>query len=93
MGFLTVLFYIVLTIWILGLLGKLAFRYIIYRAQKNMQQGGGGAFYRSYTWGGTREQKQEATKEGEVKIKTPPVDQSKKISKDVGDYVDYEEIK
>lgn len=83
---LKIIFYIVLAFWLLGLLGRVALRYLLYRAKKS-----GGAYYTTYSWGGTKQRKEPHN--GDVDIDTSKIKNNKKINSNVGEYVDYEEVK
>ncbi len=97
-GFLTFIFFFIVTVYVLGLLGRMFLRYWLHKKQKEFEeqfgQNGGGFTYRQYTWGrGANRQRQENRKrEGEVSVQRPAVE-TKKVNRDVGEYVDFEEIK
>ncbi len=93
-GAMRVIFYIIFGIVILLLILGLIFRAKIRELQKQAeQQMGGGArgFYSSHgsgsRQGGSRQE------EGDVNIFSQGAGSEKKVSKDVGDYVDFEEVK
>ena len=97
-GFLTFIFFAVVTIYILGLLGRLLLGNWIRRKQQEFAQRfgdqGGGYSSRTYSWGGNSgdNARGRAQREGEVRVQRP-ANQTRKIRKDVGEYVDFEEIK
>ena len=80
---LTILFFIVVGIYLMGLVGRLALGYWIRKKQRG--------FSRTYTWGGRKASRSRA--EGDVTVQQTQASPRKKINKNVGDYVDYEEIK
>lgn len=86
---LTVLFFIIAGFYLAGLLGRLLLGYWIRKKQKEF---GGGGFTRTYTWGGRREASGRKP-EGDVTVSRTQASPEKKINRNVGDYVDYEEIK
>lgn len=78
--------------WLLGLLGRVLLRAWIVKKQRQFaEQFGPDAQYRqSWTWtaGGSR---RDPAKEGEIKVRqTTQIE--KKVSKAVGDYVEFEEV-
>lgn len=90
---LSVLFYIVMGIAILVLLGFLVLRYRILRIRREMERQGGdpNASYRA----GNRpraSRDSQNRREGEVTVERTKVSVSKKTRNEVGDYVEYEEI-
>lgn len=86
---LTILFFILVGFYLFGLLGKLLLTRWIRKKQQEFARGTG-EFSRTYTWG--RGGAERSKPEGDVTIQQP-TSPSKKINKDVGDYVDYEEVK
>jgi hypothetical protein len=96
-GFLTFIFFLIIGFYLLGFLIKLALKLYIRRMQKRFGGvgNGNGAFFQNFTYGfgGNRQASQEEDhREGDVTI-TSTANQEKKIKKDTGDYVDFEEIK
>ncbi len=107
-GALQVIFYIVLGIVILLLILSLVFRARITRLQREMEeqmggsargaQGNRGGFsgfsgfsgFNNRAQGGSSRRRSD---EGDVKIFKQAGAQEKKVAKDVGDYVDFEEVK
>lgn len=82
------IFFFLLGIYLFGLLGKVLLRYWIARQQ---QKFGEGAYTRTYRWGAGRTART-AKPEGDVTVQQArPA--KKKINRNVGDYVDYEEVK
>ncbi len=99
-GAMRVVLYIVIAIFILLFLLVSIFRFRVQRIQREMNnqgsqrgQGGQGTQSRtySYTWD-TREADSKKSKGDGVNIITPEQETSKRVSKDVGDYVDFEEV-
>ncbi len=99
MGAMRVIFYIVIGVVLLLLILGIIFRAKIRRLQRDMeQQMGGTAGNQSRSWGGfySGEQGRNTSRkqaEGDVKIFKTNGAGEKKVSKDVGDYVDFEEVK
>ncbi len=95
-----VIFYIILGFIILLFVLGLVFRFKIRRIQKNMEdqmgQNGQGSYgnYGSFFGGQSRRARTEQQdNEGDVKIFQQKGSSEKKVAKDVGDYVDFEEVK
>ncbi|MFI3324206.1 MAG: DUF4834 family protein [Rikenellaceae bacterium] len=93
-GAMRVIFYIIFGIIILLLILGIIFRAKIRKLQKQAEQqmgSGAGGFYSSYS----SRSRQSAPKqeEGDVNIFSQGAGGEKKISNDVGDYVDFEEVK
>ncbi len=88
------IFIFVAVVYVLGLIGRLLLGRWVKKAQRDFQQNpqGGGGFYRQYTFGGNRQQQQRPAKEGEIKITDAPA-KEKKVSREIGEYVDFEEMK
>ena len=85
---LTILFFIVVGIYLMGLVGRLALGYWIRKKQREFAESGqAGGFSRTYTWGGRKASRSRVT------VQQTQASPRKKINKNVGDYVDYEEIK
>ena len=85
------IFFLLLGFYIFGLLVKLIFRIWLVSRTKQFRQGGG-ASYRTYTRNTGGGNVRGRRPEGAVTIEhnaTPP----RRINRDVGDYVAYEEIK
>lgn len=95
--FISIIFFTVVGLYLLGLMGKFLLRRWILKKQREFQeqfggQAGQGQSYRqSWSFGGNRHN--EPSKEGEIKVETSVNNSEKRIKKDVGEYVDYEEIK
>lgn len=93
--FFGIIFFIIIGFYLLGLLGRLLIRFLIMRKMKQFGmdgEGAGGAygaFGRTFTFGGRREP--QPKKEGEVTI--TGVREERKVSEQVGEYVEYEEEK
>ena len=98
-GFLTFIFFLVVGFYLLGILVKLALKLYIKRMQKRFSGfengAGNGAFFHNFTYGfgGSKASQDENHREGDVTITSSSGKQDKKIKKDTGDYVDFEEIK
>ena len=89
---LSVIFYIFMGILLLVLIGVLMFRYRMRRIRREMerQASKGGASYRT---SGNRSREQGQRPEGEITVKqTQSRNSTKKVSSQVGDYVEYEEV-
>lgn len=100
-GFISFIFFTIVGFYALGLIGRLLLKYWVRKKQREFSQQFGqganpGGFYKQYTWGARQapgNDRQQKPKEGEVKIEQTASTKPKKVSKEVGDYVDYEEIK
>ncbi|MFI3281737.1 MAG: DUF4834 family protein [Rikenellaceae bacterium] len=99
LGAMQVIFYIIAGIILLIFILGLVFKYKIRQFQKNMesQMGGGeqqqqGGFYNFGQQNGGR-QRRATNDDGDVKIFKQKGVGEKKVSKNVGDYVDFEEVK
>ena len=89
---LSFIFFLIVGFYLAGLLGRLLLRRWIIRKQKEFEQGGN-PFFRTYTWGGGGHSRNAKPKpEGKVTVEQTRMTQ-KRVSGDVGDYVEYEEIK
>ncbi len=88
---LSAVFYIIMGIVLLIIIGLLVFRYRMNRLRRDMEQRG--EQYRTYTWGsGTRSARREK-RDGEVTVQQTGSSRKKVVSNQVGDYVEYEEIR
>ena len=90
---LNVVFYILMGFLVILLLGILAFRYYVYRMRRRMEENG--ETFRTYTWGTGRNRgnyENGSKRDGEVTIKSTGR-KEKMVSREVGDYVEYEEIR
>lgn len=88
--------YFLLGIILLGVVLMLAFRWRIYRARKQMEEQFGQGFDpRQGGFGSpfTREEPRRNSREGEVRVHKTPGAPEKRVSEDVGDYIDFEEEK
>ena len=85
---LSVAFYIVMGFIALVLIGILIFRYRMNRLRRQMEEQG--ETFRTYTWGGGRNQKK---KDGEITVQQTETSSKKVVSNEVGDYVEYEDIR
>ena len=88
---LTVLFFIIVGFYLFGLLGRLFLNYWIRKKQREFAEGNGG-FSRTYTWGTGFGRSNRPKPEGDVTVQQT-ADARKKVNRNVGDYVDYEEVK
>lgn len=88
--FLTVLFFIVVGFYLLGLLGKLLLTYWIRKKQREFAEGGGG-FSRTYTWSSGRRQASRPRPEGDISVQRTEAARGR-VNRSVGDYVEYEEV-
>ena len=88
-GIANFIFYIMLTILLLGVVFVLLFRYRINRLRREMEQQGGfsqeGAQRRTHTWYSRR-------REGDVKGYKTSHTPEKRINDSVGEYVEFEEV-
>ena len=85
-AFLSVIFIIIIGFYLAGMLGRWLLRYWITKKLGNMQGFGGNP------GGRNAERDGECRKEGEVHIDRRRAS-AKRVSSQVGDYVDYEEVK
>lgn len=97
--FLSIILSIILVVYLMGLIGKWLLRRWIYKKQKEFETrfGNPGGF-RQYTWtsggaGGNASggNAKPSSAEGDVKVQYTERSE-KKVSGNVGDYVDYEEV-
>lgn len=90
-----ILLYLVLGFYLFGVLGRYLFRSWLRRQQRKFERGEGPTF-RTYTWGtrggAARQAHPETKKEGEVTYSRVSRTE-RKISSDVGDYVEFEEVR
>ncbi len=82
MKFLTFLFFLVLSFYLIGFLLRLAFRWWIVRKSREFE---------GYAKKMERERSKAGKREGEVIVEQ--VVAKKRVRRDVGDYVEYEELK
>lgn len=97
-GFLSFIFYCIVGFYLLGFLGRLALRFWLRRMQKRYEQNPNGANFRSYTWGfgngnNQQQQQQDQQKKSEGQVTVEAKEQAKRVNKNIGEYVDFEEIK
>lgn len=91
MNVLTSIFFLLLGFYIFGLLVKLFFRIWLTGKMKRFQQKGEGSF-RSYTRGtGGGNNRSRTRPEGAVTVEQTDA-QPRRVNRDVGDYVAYEEV-
>ena len=86
---LTFLFFLIAGVYLISLLGRVFFSYWIRKKQREFSEGKGD-FFRTYTWG--RSNRPPKRPEGDITVSTTKQTE-KKINKNVGDYVDFEEVK
>lgn len=90
---LSVAFYIIMGFLILIIIGFLILRYRINRIRRRMEESG--EEYRSYRWGsagGSRSRSQKKP-EGEVIVERTASSYEKRVNSQVGEYVEYEDVK
>ncbi len=96
-GAMRVIFYIVLGVVLLLVILGIIFRVKIARIQRDMQDqmGGQRGGQRTQSWGGfyTKGGQQQGEQKERVKIYQNQGAGEKKVSSDVGDYVEFEEVK
>lgn len=91
-GILSFILFLIIGFYVAGLIGRVLLRRWIMRKQKEFEQGGN-PFFRAYTWSGNQTRNDSQRKpEGKVTVEQTRVTE-KRVSGEVGDYVDYEEIK
>ena len=83
--------YFLMGLVILVVVLMLAFRWRIYKVRKQMEQQSGPKGFGGF--GSPFAEQPRKEREGEVKVHKPPGTPEKRVSKDVGDYVDFEEEK
>lgn len=91
----SVIGYIIGGTLLLVLIGGLAIRYKFLKMQRQAEeQGQTNQNSRTYNWQfGGASQERKRSDEGEVKIKRTPIQNSKRVDDNIGDYVDFEELK
>lgn len=89
-GFLTFILFTILGFYILGFIGKLLIKRYLRKVQKQFEgfANNANAQYQGTSSQGYNQQQQE----GDVTV-TQKGDQDKKFKNDIGDYVDFEEVK
>lgn len=95
-GIALVILYFFLGLILLSVVLMLLFRWRIYKARKQMEEQFGRGFDpRQEGFGSpfTREEPRRDSREGEVRVHKTPDAPEKRVSKDVGDYIDFEEEK
>lgn len=92
-GILSFILFLIIGFYVAGLIGRVLLRRWIMRKQKEFEQGGN-PFFRTYTWssGSQTRNDSQPKPEGKVTVEQTRVTE-KRVSGEVGDYVDYEEIK
>ena len=92
-GILSVILFLIIGFYVAGLIGRVLLRRWIMRKQKEFEQGGN-PFFRTYTWSSGSQTRNDSQRkpEGKVTVEQTRVTE-KRVSGEVGDYVDYEEIK
>lgn len=86
---LTFLFFLIAGFYLISLLGRVFFSHWIRKKQRQFSEGKGD-FFRAYTWG--QADRSSKRSEGDITVSTTRQTE-KKINKNVGDYVDFEEVK
>lgn len=94
-GFLTFILLSVLFFYLLGRVGRWALLHWVRKKQREFENGNG-TYSRTYAWGSGWARDREsggrsARPEGEVSIRQTHASE-KKVNKNIGDYVEYEEI-
>lgn len=90
-GFLTFILFAIIGFWLLGKIGRWFLRFWIAKKQKEFasqfgdQFGGGG--------GGSRTSQARQEETGRVKVSVDESAHKTEVNKNVGDYVDFEEVK
>ena len=92
-GILSFILFLIIGFYVAGLIGRVLLRRWIMRKQKEFEQGGN-PFFRAYTWSSGNQTRNDSQRkpEGKVTVEQTRVTE-KRVSGEVGDYVDYEEIK
>lgn len=92
-GILSFILFLIIGFYVAGLIGRVLLRRWIMRKQKEFEQGGN-PFFRTYTWSSGSQPRNDSQRkpEGKVTVEQTRVTE-KRVSGEVGDYVDYEEIK
>jgi hypothetical protein len=92
-GILSFILFLIIGFYVAGLIGRVLLRRWIMRKQKEFEQGGN-PFFRTYTWssGSQTRNDSQPKPEGKITVEQTRVTE-KRVSGEVGDYVDYEEIK
>lgn len=85
--------YFIMTLIILMLIAVMLFRWRIGRVRRQMEEQFGGRQHFDPSDGGRRGGHSPSEREGEVKIYKTAETPEKRVSEDVGDYVDFEETK
>ena len=98
--FLSIIFFTIITFWLLGKIGKWLLQAYVIRKQREMQeqfgsQGGyktfsGGNFRGFYSFGGSGRQNRKS--EGEVTVEQTHRAEGHTVNKKVGEYVEFEEV-
>lgn len=89
---LSFILFLIIGFYLARLLGRLLLRRWLVRKQKEFEQGGN-PFFRTYTWGsGTNREEPRRRPEGKVTIEQTRIIE-KQVSGEVGEYVEYEEVK
>lgn len=85
-SFITFIFVSIFVIWLLGLVGRWLLRYWLQKKQRQFAEQFGGAQQQQ-----TRGNRRQNRREGEVSVQQT-VRVEKKVNKEVGDYVEFEEV-
>ncbi len=82
----------ILFFYLAGIVGRWALARWVQKKQREFeQQGGNGPYSRVYTWGSRGQGNRARKPEGEVSIQRTQAAE-KRVSKNIGDYVEYEEV-
>ncbi|MBE6196581.1 MAG: DUF4834 family protein [Rikenellaceae bacterium] len=94
-GLAAFVFYFILGILLFGVIILMTIRWRFRRLQREMQEqfGGQGNFHNPGAGYTHRQDRQQPREEGEVKVYRTSETPEKRISEDVGDYVDFEETR
>ena len=95
-GIAIVILYILMGLFLLAVVLILAFRWRIYKMRRQMEEQFGKGFDpRQGSFGSpfAEQEPRGAGREGEVRVHKTPGAPEKRVSKDVGDYIDFEEEK
>lgn len=88
---LSVIFYIIIGVVALALLAAIVFRLYIARVRRRMEANGQTGRQYTNSWGSR--QREEKKQDGDVTVQHTEVSHSKMVSNEVGDYVEFEEVK
>lgn len=91
-GFISFIFYAIITVWLLGLLARFLLRRWVNKKQREFSErfGDGAQYGRQSHRGGGRSQRKTGN-EGDIHVQQT-VRIEKKVSNNVGEYVEFEEV-